>query len=165
MKCMTEELPGNSWEDSHQKRERLLSALMVAFGEVRHAYEVATKDIDFLDKYDEEQRVISEKIKALELKDDELTEEGRKLNEQYAKIKDGADDEAFNDLIDRSAENSHKQLDIRNQISDLYKQSDILNENFAGMLGDFKGSDAVMQQKVAKLDEIIRQLRELDAGL
>ncbi|HAO64729.1 TPA: hypothetical protein DCQ44_01975 [Candidatus Taylorbacteria bacterium] len=152
------------WEDSYQKRDRLYLELKATIDEVRHFCELIKKDKESLDKFKTEMDAVDELLRLNELKQKELQWEHDRLDREYKRIRDleEVDEKELDRIMAGTAENSKRILDCYEEMADIYGKSDKILENFAAVLGDSEGSNAILTSKIEKIENIRRQIREID---
>ena len=141
------------YEDSAQKRDRLEAEYKEAVAEVKHFISVADKDnLKITDLFDNVEKIIDE----LQTRSGILSEKIKALNIEITTVKDEDAKEEIEDEINNTRE---ELLDAWNQMDTLRKE---LEENSKPLKGDLEGTKAVLRMKWQKVADIQQQIKELD---
>jgi chromosome segregation ATPase len=159
--------PERGYEDSYQKRERLEGELRSAISDIRDSFSVFRKDSgEVADSF--------ERCDAIKKRIDELTEQEnnlwKKLDEQQTKLKKVNESEPDLDAkIDANATASaeidstrEKILDIEKEMDSLFEELSKIVEEEPAQIGDYEGTMVVIKMKMQKVEEIKKQLDELE---
>lgn len=156
----------NKWEDSYQKRERLMNELKDEFENLKQAFETSKKDIDLgnesIKKIDELKKKLND-LNSSELK---LLNDDKDITQKYKEISGKEMTKETEDELDRiieeTADNQTKLNYVRNQILETFDDTDKIFEEIIGTEGDISGSKAIVESKIRRIQEIQKQISERD---
>lgn len=157
------------YKDSYQKREMLLNELRAAIDEIKNLILVARKDFgnvkDFSERYDAIEKKMDELAEQERLLDEELKKQQTELNNLNESATDT--DEKIDSSMAMWSEISltrEKLLEIWEERDSLLKELEKIIEEETGQKGDYEGSMALVKARMKKIEELKRQLDELDAN-
>ena len=152
--------PEGKYEDSYQKKERLKKELITAFDETSNFLSVLKKDFGNVEGF-------SEKFETLDIKADKLTKQEHSLRKElkrmeldHGKLSEG--DESAKKLEEEIDAQREEIMDIWDQIDSLRQQQIKMMEEESTERGDVEESEAIVRMKFKKLEEIKKQLDELE---
>lgn len=157
---MSTKQEGSGYEDSYQKEERLKNELLSKLDEVNEFFSVAQRDFDKVDDSFEVFRSINEQIDELEKLEDSLRAELKKMELEYNNIPENDDLKiSLEEKIDAQRE---KITETWNKKSSLREELLKIIEERPGVKGDLSGTMSIIKMKIREIEDIKRQLEELD---
>jgi len=166
---MTNNFEGG-YEDSYQKRDRLREELQSAFDELTNHLNIYKNDTGILNGYlkkSEENLVkfdeLNKQKTILEEKIDQKQKESVKLDKTESDIDKKIDASAsIHEDIYLARE---KLTEVINAINGLMNEINAMNNEQTGMFGDSEGTNRIIITKYEKINEIMKQMKELDENL
>lgn len=153
-----------AYEDSYEKYERLKKELVVIFSEIRGFLVVLEKDFTAIGETGGTLKAMDEKMEELRVRQITLEEELKKAQE--APINPNL---TLDEKIDAEAHKFEKIDACRQKITQMFEeQSDLLRQMDAvftqetAQKGDSEGTFAIIQMKIARVDQILQEIADLE---
>lgn len=155
------------YEDSSQKRDRLISELQTAIKSIKNNFIVFRNDSGILSESSERAEIIYAKLNGLFDEEDKLWEDVEKQNSELdalATSEKDIDDKIDSSLIISSkiSESRERILEITVETEALLKEMEEIADEVPGQLGGFKGTVAVIKMQMEDIEKIKKQLDEID---
>lgn len=152
--------PENKYEDSHQKKERLQGELLVVLKDLERGFATIKKDHEKVETADKIFEIMSDQLEELRIQEKSISDELKNMDAEYENMAEGSEAKTkLEEKIDAKREEIFRIWEKMNSLQEKLVKS---LEDKPGLQGDFEGSQAVINMNVRKMEDLVKQLKELE---